>query len=212
MELLDPALDLFDGDAELASDLGLTARVVVLGEELVQRRIEQADRDRQAVHRLEDADEVLLLERLELGESGLAAGLVIGQDHLAHGDDALVAEKHVLGAAQADPLGTERPARAGVFGSVGVGADLEGPDLVGPGHERREVARDRRIDGRHLADHHVAGRAVDRDEVAGLDVCRRDRELTGLLVDMEWRRSRRRTAFPSPAPRRRRGWPCRRWP
>ncbi len=76
-------------------------------QELVQRRVQEPDRDRQAVHRLEDADEVLLLKRLELGQGGLAAGLVVGQDHLAHGDDALVAEEHVLGAAQADPLGAE---------------------------------------------------------------------------------------------------------
>ena len=55
-----------------------------------------------------------LLERLELGEGGLAPGLVVGQDHLAHGDDPLLAEEHVLGAAQADPLGAEL---AGLGGS-----------------------------------------------------------------------------------------------
>ena len=42
--------------------------VLVVGQELVQRRIEQPDRHRQAVHRLEDALEVLALHRQQLGQ------------------------------------------------------------------------------------------------------------------------------------------------
>ena len=98
-----------------------------------------------------------------------------------------------------------------VFGRVGVGADLQRADLVGPRHQGREVARDRRVDGRHLADHHVAGRAVDRDEVAGLDRLAVDRDLTRPSRRSRWRRSRRRRACPSRGRRRPRGWPCRRW-
>ena len=139
VELLDAALDLLDGDAELAGDLGLAGLVV--GQELVQRRVEQADGHRQAVHRLEDADEVLLLEGLERGEGRLPALLVVGEDHLPHGDDPLAVEEHVLGAAEADPLGAERAGLGGVRGRVGVGADLERPDLVGPGHQRRRSRR-----------------------------------------------------------------------
>ena len=40
------------------------------GQELVQRRVEQADRDRQARHLLEQPLEVLLLERQQLRERG----------------------------------------------------------------------------------------------------------------------------------------------
>ena len=40
-------------------------------QELVERRVDQADDDRQAVHRLEDALEVALLEDLELGHRGV---------------------------------------------------------------------------------------------------------------------------------------------
>ena len=43
-----------------------------VGQELVQRRVEQPDGDRQAVHRLEDPDEVLALQRQQLLERGLA--------------------------------------------------------------------------------------------------------------------------------------------
>ena len=76
------------------------ARVV---EELVQRRVEQADRDGQAVHRLEDAEVVADLHLEQLGERGLAARPRLGEDQVL--DDLLpLAEEHVLGAAQADAL------------------------------------------------------------------------------------------------------------
>src|ERR1044072_3588717 len=73
--------------------------------------------------------------------------IVVGQDTLPHGDDPLVAEEHVLGAAQADPLGAELARLGGVLGGVGVGADLQGAGPGGPLHERGEVARDRRRPG-----------------------------------------------------------------
>ena len=164
VEFFNPALDLLDRDAELAHDLALAGLIV--RQEFVERGIEQADGDRQAVHRLEDADEVLLLVRLEPGQGLLPPLLVVGEDHLPHVDDSLALEEHVLGAAQSDPLGAERTGLDGVLGRVGVGADLERADLVGPGHELGEMAGDRGIDGRNLADHDIAGRAVDRDEVA----------------------------------------------
>ena len=86
-------------------------------QELVQRRIEQADRDRKPVHDVEERDEVLALEGQDLVERRAAALLVVRQDHLAHGQQPgrLVGiEEHVLGPAQADALGAElarRPSR-----------------------------------------------------------------------------------------------------
>ena len=93
-------------------DLALAG--VVVREELVERRIEQADGHRQAVHRLEDADEVLLLVGLEGREGLLPPLLVVGEDHLPHVDDPLALEEHVLGAAEADALGAELAGLDGV--------------------------------------------------------------------------------------------------
>jgi hypothetical protein len=107
---------------------------------LVKRWVEEADGHRQAAHLAEDADEVLPLVRKELGERRRAPGRVVGQDHLAHGLDALLLEEHVLGAAQADPLGAEGAGRARVERGVGVGADLHGARGVGPRHELAELA------------------------------------------------------------------------
>ena len=50
-------------------------------------------------------------------------------------------EEHVLGAAQADALGAELARRARRRRRVGVGADLERADLVGPVHQRRRSRR-----------------------------------------------------------------------
>ena len=101
-------------------DLGLGVR-----QELVQRRIEEADRHRQAAHDREELGEVVALHRQELRERGAPARLVVGEDHLAHGEDAVALEEHVLGAAEPDALGAEVARRARVERRVGVGADLE---------------------------------------------------------------------------------------
>ena len=93
--------------ASLRPVLGLLDdQLLVIGQELVQRRVEQAHRDRQAVHRLEDAVEVGFLLRAQLLERGVFVGVVVGEDHALH-DREPVAEEHVLGAAQADALGAE---------------------------------------------------------------------------------------------------------
>ena len=144
----------------------------------MERRVEQPDRHRQAVHRLEDLGEVLALERQQRGEGRLHAGLVLGHDELLD-QLASLAEEHVLGAAQADALGAEPPGAGGVLGGVGVGAHPQPAGTVGVRHDpgdrvgevvvellALEVAYDDRVGDRHGAGEHLAGGAVDRDDVA----------------------------------------------
>ena len=85
----------------------LVGRLFERREELVQRRVEQPDRHRQPRHRLEDALEVALLEGQEPVERGAASRLVVREDHLLDDRQALVAEEHVLRAAEPDPLSAE---------------------------------------------------------------------------------------------------------
>src|SRR6267142_6437379 len=92
-------------DAQLLGEVGLLT--LGLRQELVQRRIEETNRRRMALERTEDADEVLALIRQQLGERRFALLERLGEDHLAHGIDAVSLEEHVLGARQADALRAE---------------------------------------------------------------------------------------------------------
>ena len=112
--------------------LELHHRLGVVGQELVQRRVEQADGHRQALHRPEDAVEVLALERQQLGQVLLALGGVGRHDHVAHVRQALLLHEHVLGAAEADALGAELAGLLRILRRVGVGAHLQAAHLVGP--------------------------------------------------------------------------------
>ncbi len=135
----------------------------MLGKELVERRIQRADRDRRALHGQEEPPEVRALQRKELLKGALeradrlpAAPLRLPelalqprsfrprgllplrgqpldqklrlarflrvQDHRHDVRDALFGEEHVLGAAEADPLGSEVPRQSRVARHVRVGA------------------------------------------------------------------------------------------
>ena len=102
------------------------------GNELVQRGIQEADGDGAALHGLIDALEVALLHGQQLGQSGLPLLHGVGADHLADGGDAVALEEHMLGTAQADALGAELTGLGGVVGGIGIGADLQAAELVGP--------------------------------------------------------------------------------
>ena len=109
-------------------------------QELVQRRIQEADRRRVALERPEDAGEVLALVRQQLGERRLPLLERLGEDHLAHRVDAVALEEHVLGAGQADADGAERDRVLRLLGRVGVGADAHARRIRAPLHQLLEVA------------------------------------------------------------------------
>ena len=71
----------------------------VVRQEFVQRRIEETDRGRVAFQRLEDADEIFALIGQAASPGAFLRSVdVVGEDHLAHGVDAVAFEEHVLGA------------------------------------------------------------------------------------------------------------------
>ena len=137
-----------------------------LRQEFVQRRIEQADRHRQAGHDLEQFEEIRALHRQQLGERGAPVLLGVGQDHLAHGDDAVAVEEHVLGAAKPDAFGAEGARHARIERRLGIGAHLHAAHRVGPFHDGGEIAGQFRLQHRHRALQHLAVAAVDGDDVA----------------------------------------------
>ena len=127
----------------------------------MQRRIEQPDRDRQALHDFEQLDEIGALHRQQLRQRRAARLFVLGKDHLAHGADAGFLEEHVLGAAQPDALAAKLDGGARIFRRVGVDANAELANLVGPAHQGAEFARPLRLDHRHPACQDLAERTIE---------------------------------------------------
>ena len=68
--------------AEMGSHLLLG--LVVVRQELVQRRIEQANRNGQTFHGFEDAKEIFALERQQFFQRLATRRFVFSQDHLPH--------------------------------------------------------------------------------------------------------------------------------
>ena len=113
---------------------------LAMGQKFMQRRVEQADGHRQAGHDLEQFGEILALHRQDFGQGGAPAVGVGGENHLAHGDDPVAFEKHMLGAAETDALGAEVAGGARVGRGFGVGAHAQPAQIVGPAHDGGEIA------------------------------------------------------------------------
>ena len=173
-------------------------RLAAVGQELVERRIEQAHGDREALHGLEDAFEVGLLHGEQALEGALALGGVRRQDHPPDQHDPVLGEEHVLGAAQADPLGAQGARGAGVAGVSALArtrrrrarsAQARTSTKAAAAGRRlgalEQVAQHLALPGRQLAGDHLAGGAVDRQGVALVEDPAADPHLPALLVDGE---------------------------
>ena len=182
-------------------------------QELVERRVDQPDDDRQRIHRLEDALEVALLEDLELGHRGIegrdglalvvverlaggelrlgARGDAGDEDRATHDLEAVALAEHVLGAAQADALCAVAAGLRGLLRLVRVGPDAHPADPVRPAEDLLELrlVLEPRLHRRELAEIQVAGRAVEAEPVAFVEVDPGDRAGGGLagVVDVERR-------------------------
>jgi hypothetical protein len=122
-------------------------QLFALRQEFVERRIDGADRDRLAVHALEDAVEVLTLQRQQLRQRPSAVGFTCRENHALHDRDAPFAEEHVLGSAQPDALGAERMCEFGLIRLIRVRAYPEPAELVGPGQQLLEPSIETRLAG-----------------------------------------------------------------
>ena len=111
-----------------------------MGNELVERWVEQTDVHMATVHSLEDAVEVGLLIGEELGKSLLTTLYRVSQNHLTHSNNLLVVEEHVLCTCQTDTLSTELTCNLSIVRSISIGANLHLGILVAEVHELLEVA------------------------------------------------------------------------
>ena len=102
------------------------------GQEFVQRRVQQTNRDRKALHFFVKTNEVLLLERKQLIQITLPVFARTSQDHLLHDGDTILGEEHMLGAAQADALRAEASGDPRLVRDVGIGPHPQSSNLVRP--------------------------------------------------------------------------------
>src|SRR6202048_854662 len=159
----------------------------------MQRRIDEPYGHWEAVHSLEDADEVAALKRQQLVERRHACLFRIRQDHLLDGALAFVAafrllevgEEHVLRAAQADAFRAELARFASVLRRVRVGAHAEAARLIDPLHQRVVGFRKLRRHQRHFAGIHHALAAVQCEPVAFLNHLAVGTHYAGLVVDIQ---------------------------
>ena len=210
VQRLDDLLDRADLHAHGGSHRFLAGRVV--RQELMQRRIEQTYGAGAAFERLENAHEVLALQRQQLFErlAVLLHGIQIGRNLLtgflqlsqildlvlglelldglgheneaAEADNAIAFEEHVLGAAEADAFGAELDRHGRVMRRIRIGADLQLAVLVGQGHDLTERSGQLGIDRINLAEVDRTGRPVQRNPVALLDGLTAGDELALLIV------------------------------
>ena len=151
----------------------------------MQRRIEQADDDRQAMHRPQDADEVCALDGQQAVKRTAALSLGLGQDHFLDDGQAIALAEHVLGAAKANALRTVGAGQLGLFRRVGIPPDLEPADFVGPTEQLVKLLRHLAGDKRHFAADHVAKGAVDGECFTCRNHLATNSEFAGLNVNVQ---------------------------
>ena len=139
-----------------------------------------------SVHGAKDADEIVALHGQQLAQRGAAVFLVVGENHGPHVRQTVFGKEHVLGAAQADAFGAERPRLQSIARNVGVGAHSHAAEGLGPAHELQQFGIvGPRGNGVELAVDDAAGGAVERNPVALFQHLAVDAHLAGLLVHVD---------------------------
>ena len=168
---------------QLCREVGLGGLIV--RNELMKRGIQEADRGREALERLEDSSEISALVGQDLGERLLSACLGVSENHLTDCINTIAFEEHVFCACQPDASGSKSDCVCSLLGSVGVGANRQARGLRTPLHELLEVLEllcllsffivadgagdDLAGGGLQFAAVHNAARAIDGKEVAFLE-------------------------------------------
>ena len=163
------------GERDLDRQLG------EVGQELVQRRVDQPDRDRQAVHRLEDLDEVLALQRQQRLERALwlssSSATISRSTSSRRSPRNMCSVRHSPmpwapnRRARAESSGVSALARTrsrrapSAWAMIRPTAATRSSSSFSPSKWRTTTD----VGHRHLAGEHLAGGPVDRDHVALAD-------------------------------------------
>ncbi len=145
--------------------------------------IEQANGHRPAIHDAKQLFKILALHWQDLRQGRAPAVFARRTDHLAHGQNAFFLKEHVLGPAQADPLRPEIERLLGIAWRIRVGTHTEAAGTVGPAHQRCKITGHLRLAHCDGATQHLAGGAVDRENIALGEDLVADRHGFSLVID-----------------------------
>ena len=183
MQAGDDGLDVLNGLALCfcqSSDVSFLS-----GNELVQRRIQEADGYGVTLHCFVDTLKVSLLHGLEFCQSSFTLFDGVGADHLTEHGDTILVEEHMLGTGQADAVCAKLKSFCSVCGSIGIGTYVEVAILVSPSHDAAEFTGDGSIDSGDHAFVDVTGGTVNGDEVAFFDGLAGQFELLVLFIHLD---------------------------
>jgi hypothetical protein len=111
------------------------------GQKLVQRGIEQPDRNWQTLHRRENSKKILALKGQEPRKRLGAIARLRCENHFVDDRQARGLHEHVLGTAETDALRAELARLGRVLRRVGISPHLHAAQLVGPREKRRQPLR-----------------------------------------------------------------------
>ena len=140
MQFFNTAGDAVGGDSEFFGQIPLGCFIV--GDELMEGRIEEADGGGQAFQRLENPCEIGALGGQKFGQGFAPFICIFRQNHFADMVDTVSLKEHVFRAAESDALGSEGDCVSHLVRLVGVGADFKFPALICPLHQLGEHAVD----------------------------------------------------------------------
>ena len=137
-ETFNTLADVFNGHVHGFGHFFLSLQIV--WNEFVERWVKQTYVHRISVHGAEDALEVFLLVRKQLGEGFLASFNIFCENHFAHGNNLFAVEEHVFRAAKTDTNGTKLASHFCIMRSVGVCAHLQAGVLRAEVHQVSKIA------------------------------------------------------------------------
>ena len=108
-----------------------------------------------------------------------------GDEHAPHQLAPVLAEEHVLGPAEADPLGPQGSRLGRVLGGIGVCPHPQAAQLVRPAEHLGEVLADLGLDQRDLVGRDPAAGALDCDRIPHGELLLADPDNPGLGVDLD---------------------------
>src|SRR5689334_8974333 len=105
----------------------------------MQRWIESANRNREAIHRAKYADKIRALQGKQFLECGAAVFLGVGENHGSHVRQLRFTKEHMFGATETNALGAERARLDGIAWNIGVGPYAQLAEGLGPTHELHQL-------------------------------------------------------------------------